>query len=138
QENIFQFLTLDDFEEAFSVEKLSKEFFKNYKEAYEDFVQFLTGKRYGKKGNKYVEQVIHEPDWQLTALFNKDEKQARDFCKRMMGRIVFLYFIQKKGWLAVAKGKKWGEGNPDYLYDLFTKSKHKEDFYHQELVPLFF
>ena len=138
QENIFEFLTLDDFEEAFSVEKLSKEFFKNYKEAYEDFVQFLTGKRYGKKGNKYVEQVIHEPDWQLTALFNKDEKQARDFCKRMMGRIVFLYFIQKKGWLAVAKGKKWGEGNPDYLYDLFTKSKHKEDFYHQELVPLFF
>lgn len=138
QENIFQFLTLDDFEEAFSVEKLSKEFFKNYKEAYEDFVEFLTGKRYGKKGNKYVEQVIHEPDWQLTALFNKDEKQARDFCKRMMGRIVFLYFIQKKGWLAVVKGKKWGEGNPDYLYDLFTKSKHKEDFYHQELVPLFF
>ena len=138
QENIFQFLSLDDFEEAFSVEKLSKEFFKNYKDAYEDFVQFLTGKRYGKKGNKYVEQVIHEQDWQLTALFNKDEKQARDFCKRMMGRIVFLYFIQKKGWLAVAQDKKWGEGNPDYLYDLFKKSKHKDDFYVQELVPLFF
>ena len=138
QENIFQFLSLDDFEEAFSVEKLSKEFFKNYKDAYEDFVQFLTGKRYGKKGNKYVEQVIHEQDWQLTALFNKDEKQARDFCKRMMGRIVFLYFIQKKGWLAVAQGKKWGEGNPDYLYDLFKNSKHKDDFYVKELVPLFF
>ena len=138
RENIFQYLSLDDFEEAFSVEKLSKEFFKNYKDTYEDFVQFLTGKRYGKKGNKYVEQVIHQPDWQLTALFNKDEKQARDFCKRMMGRIVFLYFIQKKGWLAVAQGKKWGEGNPDYLYDLFKKSKHKDDFYFQELVPLFF
>ena len=138
RENIFQYLSLDDFEEAFSVEKLSKEFFKNYKDTYEDFVQFLTGKRYGKKGNKYVEHVIHQPDWQLTALFNKDEKQARDFCKRMMGRIVFLYFIQKKGWLAVAEGKKWGEGNPDYLYDLFKKSKHKDDFYFQELVPLFF
>lgn len=138
RENIFQYLSLDDFEEAFSVEKLSKEFFKNYKDTYEDFVQFLTGKRYGKKGNKYVEQVIHQPDWQLTALFNKDEKQARDFCKRMMGRIVFLYFIQKKGWLAVAQGKKWGEGNPDYLYDLFKKSKYKDDFYFQELVPLFF
>jgi adenine-specific DNA-methyltransferase len=105
KENIFQFLSLDDFDEAFSVEKLSREFFKNYKDAYEDFVQFLTGKRYAKKGNKYVEQVIHEPDWQLTAIFNKDDKQARDFCKRMMGRIVFLYFIQKKGWLAVKKGK---------------------------------
>jgi len=138
KENIFQLLSLDDFEEAFSVEKLSKEFFKNYKEIYEDFVQFLTGKRYGKKGRKYVEQVVHEPNWQLTSIFSKDEKQARDFCKRMMGRIVFLYFIQKKGWLAVKQGKKWGEGNPDYLYDLFKNSKNKDDFYARELVPLFF
>lgn len=138
QQNIFQFLSLDDFEEAFSVEKLSKEFFQNYKATYEDFVQFLTGKHYGKKGNKYVEQVIHKPNWQLTTLFNKDEKQARDFCKRMMGRIVFLYFIQKKGWLAVAQGKNWGEGNPDYLFHLFKKSKSKDDFYHEELVNMFF
>ena len=138
QDNIFQFLTLNDFEEAFSVEKLGKEFFKNYKDTYEDFVQFLTGKRYAKKGNKYIEQVIHEADWQLTALFEKEDKQARDFCKRMMGRIVFLYFIQKKGWLAVPPGKKWGEGNQNYLYELFKNSKNKDDFYYQELVPLFF
>lgn len=138
KEKIFQHLSLDDFEEAFSVEKLSKEFFKNYKDIYEDFVQFLTGKRYEKVGTKYIEKIIHEPDWQLTALFSKDEKQARDFCKRMMGRIVFLYFIQKKGWLAVPQKKKWGEGNLNYLYDLFKKSKHKDDFYYLELVPLFF
>ena len=138
QENIFQFLTLNDFEEAFSVEKLGKEFFKNYKDTYEDFVQFLTGKRYAKKGNKYIEQIVHEADWQLTALFEKEDKQARDFCKRMMGRIVFLYFIQKKGWLAVPPGKEWGEGNQNYLYELFKNSKNKDDFYYQELVPLFF
>lgn len=138
KEDIFQFLSLDDFEEAFSVEKLSKEFFKNYKEIYEDFVQFLTGKRYGKQGNKYVELIINEPNWQLSSIFNKDEKQARDFCKRMMGRIVFLYFIQKKGWLAVAQNKNWGEGNPDFMYDLFKNSKHQVNFYHEELVPLFF
>jgi adenine-specific DNA-methyltransferase len=136
--NLFDLLSLDDFEDAFSVEKLSKEFFANYKNAYEDFVQFLTGKRYAKKGSKYAEQVVSEPNWQLTALFGKDEKQARDFVKRMMGRIVFLYFIQKKGWLSVKQSKKWGEGNPDYLYDLFKKSKQKDDFYARELVPLFF
>lgn len=138
QDSIFQFLTLNDFEEAFSVEKLGKEFFKNYKDTYEDFVQFLTGKRYAKKGNKYIEQIVQEADWQLTALFDKEDKQARDFCKRMMGRIVFLYFIQKKGWLAVPSGKKWGEGNQNYLYELFKNSKNKDDFYYQELVPLFF
>jgi len=136
--NLFDQLSLNDFDEAFSVEKLSKEFFQHYKDAYEDFVQFITGKRYVKSGNKYVERPIHDPNWQLTSIFNKDEKQARDFCKRMMGRIVFLYFIQKKGWLSVEKGKKWGEGNQDYLFDLFKKSKNKDDFYYQNLVPLFF
>jgi len=138
QGNIFQFLTLNDFEEAFSVEKLSKDFFNEYKKSYEDFVEFITGKRYVKKGNKFVETVIHPANFQLRNLFGNDEKQARDFCKRMMGRIVFLYFIQKKGWLAVAQGKKWGEGNQNYLFDLFKNSKHKDDFYSQELVPLFF
>lgn len=138
QGNIFQFLTLNDFEEAFSVEKLSKDFFQKYKDAYEDFVEFLTGKRYNRQSAKYVELVVHPPNFQLRNLFGNDEKQARDFCKRMMGRIVFLYFIQKKGWMAVGKDKQWGDGNPDYLYDLFKKSKHKDDFYSQELVPLFF
>lgn len=136
--NLYQYLTLNDFEDAFSVEKLSKEFFKNYKDTYESFVQFLTGKLYEKKGNKYEELQVHEPDWQLTALFNKDEKAARDFCKRMMGRIVFLYFIQKKGWLAFTRDKRWGDGNPDYLYDLFKNSNNQDDFYARELVPLFF
>ncbi len=138
QGNLYQYLTLHDFEEAFSVERLSKEFFQKYKDAYEDFVEFLTGKRYNRQGAKYVELINHSPNFQLRNYFNNDEKQARDFCKRMMGRIVFLYFIQKKGWMAVAKDKKWGEGNPDYLYDLFKNSKNTEDFYSQELVPLFF
>ena len=138
KDNLFDLLSLDDFEEAFSVEKLSKEFFANYKETYEDFVQFLTGKRYTKKGGKYTEVMVHEPDWQFTALFGKDEKQARDFVKRMMGRIVFLYFIQKKGWLSIGKGKKWGEGNQNYMYDLFKNSKQQNDFYALELAPLFF
>jgi adenine-specific DNA-methyltransferase len=56
----------------------------------------------------------------------------------MLGRIVFLYFIQKKGWLAVPKTKKWDEGNPDYLFELFDKAKYKECFYSDYLVPLFF
>lgn len=140
QGNIFQFLTLNDFEEAFSVEKLSKDFFNEYKKSYEDFVQFLTGKRYTKKGNKYTEQIIQDPDPQLAKLFKgKDkEREARDFVKRMLGRIVFLYFIQKKGWMAVPQGKTWGDGNHDFLFDLFKHSKNKSNFYTKELVPLFF
>nr|WP_288812833.1 TaqI-like C-terminal specificity domain-containing protein [uncultured Sphingobacterium sp.] len=136
--NIFQFLNLDDFEDAFSVEKLSKEFFTKYKDIYEDFVEFITGKRYVKKGSKWTEIKTHEAQFQLRNYFDNNEKFARDFFKRMLGRIVFLYFIQKKGWLAVEKGKKWGEGNPDYLYQLFHQAKYKESFYSDYLVPLFF
>ncbi len=138
QQNIFQLLTLNDFEEAFSVEALSKDFFKKYKDTYEDFVEYLTGKRYKKQGNKFVELDSSEPSEQLKTLFDNNPKQARDFCKRMMGRIVFLYFIQKKGWLAVPQGKNWGEGSMSYLYDLFKNSNNEDNFYSKELVPLFF
>lgn len=138
QTNIFQYLTIDDFEEAFSVEKLSKDFFRQYKEIYDDFVEFLTGKKFVKKAGKWTQVVTHEAHYQLRNYFNNDEKAARDFCKRMTGRIVFLYFIQKKGWMAVPKGKPWGEGNPDYLLDLFAKAKYPDSFYSDYLVPLFF
>jgi adenine-specific DNA-methyltransferase len=138
QGNLYQFLTLNDFEEAFSVEKLSKEFFGQYKNIYDDFVEFVTGKRYVKKGSKFIETQTHEAHFQLRNYFNNDEKQARDFFKRMMGRIVFLYFIQKKGWLAVPKAKQWGEGNPDYLFELYKNAKYKDSFYSEYLVPLFF
>ena len=138
QSNIFQNLELNDFEDAFSVEKLSKDFFNEYKKIYDDFVEFITGKRYVKKGSKFIETQVHEAHFQLRNYFDGDEKLARDFFKRMMGRIVFLYFIQKKGWLSVAKGKNWGEGNPDYLFELYKKAKYKDSFYSDYLVPLFF
>jgi hypothetical protein len=38
-----------------------------------------------------------------------------DFAKKLLGQIVFLYFIQKKGWLGVAKGGKWGDGPRNFL-----------------------
>ena len=73
-------------------------------------------------------------------LFNGNKKAVRDFVKRMMGRIVFLYFIQKKGWLAVPKGKNWGEGNYDYLYQLYKETPREDQpyFYEKYLAPLFF
>jgi len=138
QGNLNQFLTLNDFEEAFSVEKLSKEFFKNYKEIYEDFVEYITGYRYIKKGSKWSVSKTHEPHFDFHDIFKNDDKAVRDFFKRMLGRIVFLYFIQKKGWLAVPKDQNWDNGNPEYLYQLFKNAKYKELFYSDYLAPLFF
>jgi len=41
-----------------------------------------------------------------------------DFAQETLGQIVFLYFIQKKGWLGVNKSQLWGEGPRHFLRQL--------------------
>mgnify|MGYP000954564634 CR=1 FL=1 len=74
---------LDDLEEAFSVEAVTKEFFAQYREKYLSVKEFLE----------------HNTDFVREAGsrgFNSEQ-----FAKKLMGQLVFLYFIQKKGWLGV-------------------------------------
>ena len=95
---------LSDLKDAFSVDALSKEFFDEYHRHYDIIINEL--KRQGFEGSS-----IH------------------DYVKKMMGRIVFLHFLQKKGWL---------NGNLAFLRDLFFFSPHQGDFLEQVLEPLFF
>lgn len=113
--------TLDDVKEAFSVEKLSKAFFDEYKKHYDIFCDFMVSK-------PNIRQTI----------FNGDEKGIRDFNKKLLGRIVFLYFIQKKGWLGVPAKSDWGKGDFDFLTNLFKNSKNPDLFYSELLSKLFF
>ena len=96
--------TLSAIRNAFSVEALSDAFFDEYHIHYDRIVAELA--RQGKAGS-----ILH------------------DYVKKMMGRIVFLHFLQKKGWL---------NGNPAFLRDLFFSSPHQDDFLEQVLEPLFF
>ena len=120
-----------EIKKAFSVEALSDDFFDEYRKQYAEFVKFLTGKEYVKKGNKWVEQKTGEPDGQYFTSFKEDDKLVRDYIKKMMGRIVFLYFLQSKGWLA---------GNLHYMHDLFYDASDdvKRDFLDKVLEPMFF
>lgn len=120
-----------EIKKAFSVEALSDDFFDEYRKQYAEFVKFLTGKEYVKKGNKWVEQKTGEPDAQYFTSFKEDDKLVRDYIKKMMGRIVFLYFLQSKGWLA---------GNLHYMHDLFydASDEAKENFLDKVLEPMFF
>lgn len=113
--------TLDDVKEAFSVEKLSKAFFDEYKKHYDIFCDFMVSK-------PNIRQTI----------FNGDEKGIRDFNKKLLGRIVFLYFIQKKGWLGVPAKSDWGKGDFDFLTNLFKNTKNPDLFYSDLLSKLFF
>lgn len=132
-------IELQDIEEAFDVEALSDEFFGKYKEFYEQFVQYVTGKRFVKSGGKWKEKKIHEPHEQMYAAFGRNDKYVRDYVKKMMGRIVFLHFLQKKGWMGVSENKKWGEGDVEFMLHLFEYSskKQKENFLDEVLEPLF-
>jgi Eco57I restriction endonuclease. len=57
----------------------------------------------------------------------------------LLGQIVFLYFLQKKGWLGVPGNKNWGQGDRKFLRDLFEKcQQEKRNFFNDYLEFLFY
>ena len=135
-----QEVTIADIREAFSVEALSKEFFDKYREHYARFVLHATGKRYVKQANKWEERTEHAPDEAIMQAFGGDEKRVRDYVKKLLGRIVFLHFLQKKGWMGVPDSGRWGEGKFRFMYKLFEEAtaEQQADFVHEVLEHLFF
>ena len=131
---------LKDLTKAFSVDAVSDMFFDEYKKNYEDIIQFITGKRMVKVNNKWEEQVKNEPCeyiMQEFATFANPEKAVRDYVKKLMGRLVFLQFLQKKGWLGVRAGEPWGTGDSEFIQNLFTQCNDKDHFIDNVLEALF-
>ena len=95
---------LNDLREAFSVDALSDEFFDEYHIHYDRIVAELA--RQGKTGAVY-----------------------HDYVKKLMGRIVFLHFLQKKGWLC---------GDTNFMLNTFSQSNRRSDYLESVLEPLFF
>ena len=101
---------LTDVVDAFSVERLNKEFFNGYKAQYKKFVDTLS-----------------------------DTKQHRDYVKKLLGRLVFLQFLQKKGWMGVpASNTKWEGGDKNYLSKLVDTYPNNNRLLSDVLEPLFF
>ena len=59
--------------------------------------------------------------------------------KKLLGQIVFLYFLQKKGWFGVQRGCPWGSGSKHFLRELFDQ-QHGDytNFFNDILEPLFY
>jgi hypothetical protein len=116
---------LSDIEEAFNIEKVSKEFFALYKELFLELVENL--------------KEIRANDGRINHEFTLKQVSEANFCKKLMGQIVFLYFIQKKGWLGVHKDGDWGTGPKDFLRQLFNKAMVEgKNFFNDYLEPLFY
>lgn len=133
-------LSLKDLTKAFSVDAVSDMFFKGYKQQYEDIIFYVTGKRMVKVANKWEERQEGTPNafiMQQFAHFPNPEKAIRDYVKKLMGRLVFLQFLQKKGWLGVPVDKEWGSGDPEFIQTLFAECNDKDHFIDNELESLF-
>ena len=133
-------LSLKDLTKAFSVDAVSDMFFDDYKQQYEDIIAFITGKRMVKVSNKWEERVVGEPNETIFSefrVFANPEKAIRNYVKKLMGRLVFLQFLQKKGWLGVPVNAKWGDGDREFIQHLFENAADKDTFVDNVLEPLF-
>lgn len=137
-------------EDAFSVEKLSDEFFYKYLGFYASFVKYITGEPTSqeKGDHKITERAFRETLAKMDALAMNDShdlfntsfasaypdkkaraKTVRDYVKKMMGRLVFLHFLQRKGWMC---------SDRKFMLHLLQNTDHKDDFLDRVLEPLFF
>jgi len=94
-------------DEAFDVEAVTKRFFNEYRQIFEDAEKSISGVPAGETRRLYTQ--------------------------RLFNRLMFLYFIQKKGWLSY-------NGSTDYLRALFSASQaaNEKSFLNDRLYWLFF
>lgn len=131
-------LEIKDIEDAFNVEALSKEFFGKYKAQYEAFVNYMVDPANGMRQD-FIDTDFDHTGMSAEKIRDREEKPIRDYVKKLLGRIVFLHFLQKKGWLGVPADKEWGDGDRDFMLKLFQNANEnqKENFLDEILEDLF-
>ena len=117
--------TLKKLEQAFDIETVTKEFFIEYRKL------FIRTK-------EELDNVVKN-DAKIKADFEAKSVNTVDFAKKLLGQIVFLYFLQKKGWFGVGRDAEWDTGSKHFLRELFEK-KHGDykNFFNDILEPLFY
>ncbi|NWJ95425.1 MAG: Eco57I restriction-modification methylase domain-containing protein [Chloroflexi bacterium] len=117
-------ITLAELEAAFNIETVTKEFFEQYKGLYLRLKEAID--------QHLIKDAITRLEFEVKGV------KTPDFAKRLLGQIVFLYFLQRKGWLGVTKGKAWGTGSKDFLQQLYRKNSEQTNFFNDILEPLFY
>jgi hypothetical protein len=106
---------VDKLNEAFSVEAVTQQFFADYQSIFEDLRQRLLD------ALPPQQRSVEAKAW------------AHDYALQLLNRLMFLYFIQRKGWLG---------GNPHFLrhfWESYKRSEQPRDsFFSQWLRVLFF
>ena len=130
QKQLVRLLTSDerpalaDLEEAFNIETVTNEFFEKYKSLTLSLKEELDN--------------ILERDAVVKKEFVEKNIATIDFAKKLMGQIVFLYFLQRKGWLGLTNGQRYGDGDRNFLRSLYNKKKPGQNFFNDRLEYLFY
>ncbi len=118
-------LNLSNIENAFSIEKVTKEFFEKYRDLFLKLTDSLN--------------EIVKKDQKVRADFKNRGVETVNFTKKLLGQVVFLYFLQKKGWFGVGRDEEWGTGPKNFLRLLFEKKiVDYNNFFNDILEPLFY
>jgi len=112
------FSSLDKIKDAFSVEKVTSKFFKEFREYFEK-----TKKEFEKSNKNTV------CPW-LKSRYSGEEykEQVNKFTYNLLGRIIFIYFLQRKGWI---------ENDNNYLRK-YVQNENNFKLYLNFFRPLFF
>tara|TARA_R100001143_G_C3361001_1_gene135707 strand:- start:12659 stop:16237 length:3579 start_codon:yes stop_codon:yes gene_type:complete len=113
-------VSFEDIKEAFSVEKLNKEF---YNKVVKFFYQLIGAKESGRSGTQHPHLL------QLPSISKSDKQTHQEFAVRLIGRTVFCWFL---------KYKKSKQGNPIVPKESLSSRNIPNNYYHEFLEKLFF
>ena len=122
-------LKIGDILNAFNVDKITDDFFNTYKKLYLRLYDEIDR--------------LKKEDKNIKRTFEKNTISNEEFSKKLLGQLVFIYFLQKKGWLGLKKDKnniyeKWGTGDKNFIRNLFNGKYCKyKNFFNDVLEPLF-
>ncbi|MPY67185.1 hypothetical protein F8S09_10845 [Deinococcus sp. SDU3-2] len=105
--------------DAFNVERVTRRFFETYRRLFRHVRDVIRAENPGARIGPYERSTTH------------DDPTLHAFTQRLLGRLLFLYFIQKKGWLS---------GQGDYITRLYedTVAAPGGNFYRDGLEVLYF
>ena len=109
-----------DLYSRFNIEVINNEFYEHYKNLYLNFKDKL------------------DKDKEFSSFAKKINLTTSHFAKKLLGQIVFCYFLQKKGWLGVDQNKSFGTGNSSFLRSKFEEYKKNKKNFFNEFLEVFF
>ena len=107
-------------DDAFDVQLVTREFYRDYDRVFKRVEEMIEGFDERSKDKEKAK---------------REKERKRLYTQRLFNRLMFVGFIQKKGWLKF-------EGNTDYLAALWRdharEDSERKNFYRDRLQPLFF